>query len=409
MKKEGFRLPTTSRLYDPDGAAAMRDELEAIVVRLLPAKNLRDGMRDAVETNGQFADAELDAAEAVALTAHDVAQQILTDAAIAARAAWGLLAHAAQIQAGPQPALHVVAPFVPPARQLRVREARINVLRDASVVEQIIMLFGTGASIAELYEAAPNNLASIKVANGHRAALLASAVALRAAVQGRSAVQAHPLVAVIIVDTVLEYWRTHIQMYTADQVASADIAAIEATLERSITMAAAPDMLQHHCDAFGAVNVAGAVGFEERLVTSVLRSCEPPLRHHLDQTVPRDELVRQARAGTVLFVRFLVSQVRLAQAKAQAANTGSTVAALELVIAGLRADHGRLEQQVREQVQHRPATRQHQQRQQRQQRQGQQAPTGQRLGSPAYDGCNFTLPNGAKCGSKDHYARDHPV
>ncbi len=402
MKKEGFRLSVVHRDYDPNTAGALRNDLEATITRLLPAKNLREEIKDATEANGRIVDAELDATEAAANAAHDAAQQTLTDQADAARAAWGMLAHAAQIAAGGQPPLHIVAVFVPPVRQPRVREARINALRDASVADQLITLFGTGASLVEIYETAPNALARTKIEAGHRAAMRAAEAALRTAVRGRTAVQAHPLITVVVVDTVLEYWRVEVQGYTPDQLAAANIAAVEATLLRPITVTAAPDELVQHCDAFGAVNAPGAAGFEERLVTSVMRACEPLLRGHLEQTVPRDELVRQARTGSAAFVRFLVSQAKLAQAKATAQIAANTVAALEVQIASLRADHGRMELQLREQGQ-RGQGQQPPAHAQRGRQQGRQV-----VGSPAYTGCDVTLPNGRVCGDMGHNRRNHP-
>ena len=86
---------------------------------------------------------------------------------------------------------------------------------------------------------------------------------------------------------------------------------------------------------------------------------------------------------------------------AAAVEAQAAVAALHVVLAGLRADHARLEMRLRERGMERG-----QQRGQRQQRQ--RPAQGQVVGSPDYTGCNFRLPGGALCGNPGHARVDHP-
>ncbi len=415
MKKEGFRLPVLHQPYDPNGAVGLRNDLECAVVKLLPVKSLREAIKDATESCTRTADAEqaaqdaaANAADAAARAGHDVAQQLMTAQANAAGAAWDQLAHAAQVHAGARPPAHVVVVYAPqvPIHLPGARDNRISTLRDALVADQLVLLFSAGASLADLYESSPTALASVKVAKGHGEALRAVEGALCTALHSRTAVQAHPLATTIIVDAILEHWRSTVQGYTADQLASANIAAVESILVRQITLAATHDTVQQHCDAFAAVNGAAIPGFEDRLVSSVMRTCEPSLRSHLNQTVSHDDMVRQAKAGMTAFVRFLVSHSQLALAKCAAdvatRTAASSLAALEVLIAGLRADQGRLELRLREQGQGERTQRDRGGQRQQQQR-GRQV-----VGSPDYTGCNFVLPSGALCGNPGHARIDHP-
>jgi hypothetical protein len=333
---------------------------------------------------------------------------------LSARAVHANLAHAAQIAAGAQPLAHVIVAFVPPAAALCTQH--IDLARDQLIVDLTITTLCTGAALAEIYEPAPTAVAATKIAASHGAALRAIDGAMRAVIQGRTAVQSHAQLISLITAAVLENWRTNIQGYSAAELAKANIVAVEMALQRPILIATVQDSTVVHCNAFAVVNVVGTLGYAERLATSVVRVCEPGLRTHLQQSVPEDELVRQVHLGTASFVHFMASHAKLAQAKSVADGATraatSTVAALEVQVAGLRAEQSRLEQRLQEQAQQREQQQQQQQQQQQGRNRncdcGQRARCGQVPGSPDYSGCNFCLPGGAHCGNMEHARRDHP-
>ncbi len=406
MKKvDGFRLPVTHRAYDADGAAALRNDVDSTVNRLFSCKTLRDVIKDSTTTATRDVDRDIAAEallDAAALATHDAAQQALVVQANTARANWANLAHAAQIAAGQQPPLYVAVPFVQPARI--ARDLRIEEVSTTCAADMAITLLCTGASLVELYEQAATALRTTQISSGHRDALRGAEALMRAALYGRTAAQAHTLLIAVVTDTILEFWKTVLQGYTADELAAAGVQAIEALLQKPITLDTAEDTVRQHIDAFVAVNAADMLGFTDRLVSSVLRACEPAFRCHLEQAVLLDELVRQARLGSAPFVRFMSAHAKLARAKTAADTHGRVVAALEVTIAGLRADHARLEAQLRPQ----------QQQQQQQPRQAQrndaqrERRARQLVGSPGYTGCNFVLPSGALCGNPSHARVDHP-
>ncbi len=411
MKKEGYRLVVSHRRYDHDGAGALANDVAAALQRQMSVKTFMQIRRETLEAAGRTTDAEF---EAEARARHDAAQQVLVADADGRRVAWGNLAHAAQVQAGAQPAAHQVVAFVFQPPTAAVRAARIDPLFEALAAGSIVAMMASGAVVSELYEAPTSSLATTKLVTGHAAALAAAHAALCVAMRGNGTVVAHAAIVQVLTDAILENWRTNIQGYTADELASAAISAIELVLVRPITMSTIEDSLVQHFDAFQAVNNAATGGFSERLVASMLRACEPGLQSHLKQTVPNSELVRNARLGAVPFVRFVVEHAELAKAKQVA------VAALEITVASLRAEQSRLEarltehgrsQQQQQQLQQQ-GPQQAQRRQQRQQltrRNEEQRERGRQVvGSPDYTGCNFVLPSGALCGNPGHARIDHP-
>jgi hypothetical protein len=208
-------------------------------------------------------------------------------------------------------------------------------------------------ALADLYKPFTSAVAAAKVTVCHSAALRKAEGALHVVVHRRTAAQAHAATIALLSTAVLDNWRINIQGYTAAEMAKAAIVAVEETLQRPIMVVSVHDDTVAHCDAFAVINTAGVVGFAECLTTSVVRACEPGLRMHLCQNVPDDELVRQVQLGTPTFVRFVASHAKLAAEKIAAADSAArthpAVAALEVVVAGLRTDHRRLELQLREQ------------------------------------------------------------
>jgi hypothetical protein len=265
----------------------------------------------------------------------------------------------------------------------------------------------TGAAVSDLYEPATSAVSANKVTTSHSIALLATTGALQLAIQGRTAVQAHPAVIDLLTGAILANWRAAIQGYTAAEMAKAGITAVEVTLIKPICAVTVHDNTTAHCDAFAVINTTGAVGFSERLAASIVRVCEPGLRTHLLQNVPDDDMVMQVQKGTASFVRFMASHAKLASAKmsadSMACTAASSVAALEVLIAGLRADQSRLELQLH--------TRGQDQRDQRDQQRhsNQRRLRGQVVGSPDYTGCRKVVAGGRVCGAKDHNAANHPT
>jgi hypothetical protein len=373
-----------------------------------PAKALYIAIKTIDVANGKVADGEAAAAAAataVAHMVHNAAQQVLVAAATAAQNHWDQLAHAAQVNAGPRPAPHMVALFVEPAPPAGLREMRIEALRAQPLADFLVTTLNSGATLADLYMKPADALACTKLATGHANVLLAAQPRLLAAIVATPAVQLHSVLMTVLADVVLDFWRATVQGYTAADIEKARISGIEMSLHAPICLATVHNGVQAHWDAFSALNAPNSVGFAERLVTTMVSVCELRLCLHLTQNVLDDTLVEQAKLGATVFVRFVVSQARLATAKGVAAvvEAHPAVAALEVVIAGLRADQARLELCLEERGAERQQQRHGQQQQQRQQR-----VRGQMVGSPDYTGCNFRLPNGALCGDSSHARVDHP-
>jgi hypothetical protein len=386
----------------------MRNDLCGIMGRIVSIKTLHLAVKAIDHDSGKVADAEAAVASAALRATHDGQQQALVAIADAARAHWQQLAHVAQVAAGLQPPAHVVAPFVPPPS---TRDARVDELRAQPLVDYIVTTLTSGAAMVELYDTPGDALASAKLATRHGTALRDAQPRLVAVIRANTTVQLHAALTATLADVVLDFWRTGVQGYTAADLAKAGISATQAVLLRTITMIKVHDDTQAHWDAFAALNPPGAVGFSERIVASVVGVTEPQLKAHLTHTVLDDTLVDQATQGATIFVRYIVSQSKLAAAKAAAvdAQVHAAVAGLQLVIAGLQADHGRLELQLRERGR---GQQRREQGQQGQQGQGhgreQRQPRGQVVGSPDYTGCNFRLPGGALCGNPGHARVDHP-
>ncbi len=272
----------------------------------------------------------------------------------------------------------------------------------------MICILTTGLAIKELFEDVPTKTASDKLAASHAAALRANSVAMCRTMQGLPLTQANSALLSELTKGILAYWKRDVQGYTAAHLAWAVVKANKATLAKTIMMAAAYDGVRAHSDAFASIYPPNAQGYAELLAESILNSSESVLQRHLRTKIASQKLEKWAGLVASDFAERIAEQAQLAEATITADATtrtaSQTVAAMELVIAGLRADHSRLEQQVRQQGQQqqpRPAQRQSQ---------GQRASTGsQVLGTPTYSGCRFVLANGQKCGSKDHYERNHPA
>jgi hypothetical protein len=149
------------------------------------------------------------------MAAHKASQQAPVNTVNVACAAWANLAQAAQHTAGAQPPAHVIAAFVQQVPALRM--LRIDAERDWLVADLVITTLCTGAVQAALYKLLPLTVAAVKLTAGHAAALQAIEGALRAAVQGHTAVQAHPTVINLLTGAILANWHTATQGYTALQ------------------------------------------------------------------------------------------------------------------------------------------------------------------------------------------------
>jgi hypothetical protein len=410
--KKGFRLVVTHEEYDPNAATGMLNEVNAVLCRLVSPKVLLATIKTIDADNTKTVDSELatSAAAVVALAvAHDAQEQVQVMAQNAAIAHWDQLAHAAQIAAGPRPLAHVLVPFAPPPAPAGFRDARIAALRAQPLSDFLVMTLSSGASIADLYMKPADALGSMKLATSHCNALLAAQPLLLATIAATTVVQLHALVMTKLAQVVLDFWRATVQGYTPADLEKARIVAIQAVLSRPVSIATTHDDVQAHWDAFSELNQPGAVGFNARLVASVVSVAEPKFRDHLTSTVLDDTLVAQAELGVTTFVRYVVSQAKLAAAKATVvdAQVHPAVAALQVVIASLHADHNRLELRLREHD-GRDVRDQHEQRDQRQ-RSNQRALRGQVVGSPDYTGCRKVLAGGRICGVLTHNEANHPT
>ncbi len=392
MKKDSFRLPVAHQEYDANATITMGNEVEAIVMRLLPIKMFRELLKDAgdislLELRQQHAQEDEEDQEH-----HNQVQQDLVVRANTAFNAWNDAGGN-----GIQPPAHAITAFVQRVRQQGDSDTRCLIIRNRLVVEQAVDLFTTGMAMSELYVPSVTALAGTKISTDHWAALAKAATILQTALQGRAVVQSHSAFVTAIAGVILAFWRDSVQGYSADRLASATIEATQAILAQRITMTGVTDGVRQHCGAFETVHVRGSSGFPDLLAASLLSVCEPLLRDHLSSNVPRTKLLKWAKLDTKEFTVHIAEQAKLAQARlpVQVAPATIAVAALELQVAALQMQINQHNQQREEHPREERRDRHHRR--------------GQQVGSLDYRGCLFRLPNGKKCESKAHLAVDHPT
>lgn len=391
MRKEGYRLPSARQDYNADAEATVCNEVSTTVGRLLPIKTYRDMSKECVDTAAAILDMQVLADQDDARTRHNARQLELQTAANTVINAWNN--GGAQ---GQQPQPHILEQFVATAPLAADYAARLSILRNETTIACVLSSLSTGLAMKELYEDAPTKTASEKLTAGHIAALQAAAADMHHMTQRLPLTQAYGVLLSLLTKTIVASWKTDVQGYTAAHLASAVVKANQATLATSITIAAAYDGVRAHCDAFAGIYPAESLGYAQLLSESVLKACEPPLLQHLRATVAEQKRTKWASLTVSEFAERIAEQAQLVATRL---GPHPQVAALELQIAGLRTEQGRLELRLQEQTQRRDQ--QHRNR-------GQRAPRGQVVGSPDYSGCNFRLPGGARCGNLEHVRRDHP-
>ena len=402
MRKEGFRLPSARQDYNADAEATIGNEISASIGRLLPIKTFRDTTKECVDNATTTLDAQVRAEQDDARVGHEARQLELTTAANTAINAWNNSG-----SQGQQPPAHLVQDFVAVMPRQTEYAERLHVLQNEATISSVLCILTTGLAMKELYDDVPTKTASEKLAAGHATALRASSVVMSRAIRGLPLTQAYAALLSKLTKSVLSSWKQDVQGYTEAHLASGIVKANKATLAKTVTIAAAYDGVRSYTDAFASIYPPAAQGYAELLADSLLEACEPVLQQHLRSMVAPQKLHKWAGLAAPDFAERIAEQARLAHAKINADGAvreragARTVAALELVIAGLRADHGRLEQQVRQQgLQQQPP---------REQRQRPRVPLGQVVGSATYSGCNFMLPNGEECKNMKHNRRNHPA